>query len=82
MLSQRTALSSGESGCGYSPDQARMLLQDRPEEYERARGKYIIDNNIMRILPKRSVVMHPLPRVDEVCLIFRIESISGPHAPT
>ena len=70
MPGQRTVLSSGESGCEYSLEQARMPLQDRPEEYERARGKYIIDNNIMQILPKRSVVMHPLPRVDEVCLFF------------
>lgn len=41
-------------------------VQDRPEEYERARGKYIIDNETMKILPKKSVIMHPLPRVDEV----------------
>lgn len=44
-----------------------ILVQDRPEEYERARGKYIIDSELMKILPKHSVVMHPLPRVDEVC---------------
>ena len=43
-----------------------QALQDRPEEYERARGKYIIDNETMKILPKHSVIMHPLPRVDEV----------------
>ena len=41
-------------------------VQDRPEEYERARGKFIIDKDIMEILPKKSIVMHPLPRVDEV----------------
>lgn len=41
-------------------------FQDRPEDYEKARGKYIIDKDIMSILPKDSVVMHPLPRVDEV----------------
>ena len=43
-----------------------QALQDRPEEYERARGKYIIDNETMKILPTHSVIMHPLPRVDEV----------------
>lgn len=42
------------------------VLQDRPQEYEEARGKYIIDNNIMQILSKSAVIMHPLPRVDEV----------------
>lgn len=41
-------------------------FQDRPEDYEKARGRYIINADIMKILPKRSVVMHPLPRVDEV----------------
>ena len=41
-------------------------MQDRPEDYERARGKYIIDSRTMQVLPKSSVVMHPLPRVDEV----------------
>ena len=40
-------------------------MQDRPEDYERARGKYIIDSRTMQALPKSSVVMHPLPRVDE-----------------
>ena len=48
--------------------QSDTALQDRPEEYERARGKYIIDNETMKILPKHSVIMHPLPRVDEVGL--------------
>ncbi len=41
-------------------------FQDRPEDYEKARGKYIINADLMKILPKQSVVMHPLPRVDEV----------------
>lgn len=29
-------------------------------------GKYIIDNEIMKLMKKDAVVMHPLPRVDEV----------------
>lgn len=41
-------------------------FQDRPEDYDKARGKYIINQDIMNILPKTSVVMHPLPRVNEV----------------
>ena len=40
---------------------------DRLEDYESARGKYIIDADLMKILPHSSIVMHPLPRVDEVC---------------
>ena len=38
------------------------------EAYAKARGKYIIDTNIMNIMQKHAVVMHPLPRVDEVRL--------------
>ena len=42
-------------------------FQDRPEDYEKARGKYIINADIMNILPKSYVVMHPCPGQDEVC---------------
>ncbi len=31
-----------------------------------ARGKYIIDPSIMAAMRRDSVVLHPLPRVDEV----------------
>lgn len=41
-------------------------FQDRPEDYEKAKGKYIIDEEVMNLLPKDGVVMHPLPRVDEI----------------
>ena len=61
-----------------------QALQDRPEEYERARGKYIIDNETMKILPKHSVIMHPLPRVDEVNssgLKFTGPAICSPGSP-
>ena len=40
--------------------------QDRPEDYEAARGKFIVDQSIMDALPSSSVVMHPHPRVDEI----------------
>ena len=39
---------------------------DRVEDYESARGKYIIDNEVMAVLPQEACVMHPLPRVDEI----------------
>ena len=41
-------------------------FQDRPEDYEAARGKFVVDGRVMAALPKGSVVMHPLPRVDEI----------------
>jgi aspartate carbamoyltransferase catalytic subunit len=39
---------------------------DRPDEYEAARGVYVIDQEAMDLLPRASIVMHPLPRVDEI----------------
>jgi aspartate carbamoyltransferase catalytic subunit len=39
---------------------------DRPDEYESVRGVYIIDREAMELLPRTSIVMHPLPRVDEI----------------
>ena len=37
-----------------------------PEEYESARGVYIIDERAMALLPMSSILLHPLPRVDEI----------------
>lgn len=36
------------------------------EEYVACKGKFIIDKDIMDCLKKEAVVMHPLPRVDEI----------------
>jgi aspartate carbamoyltransferase catalytic subunit len=41
-------------------------FQDRPDDYEKAKGKYIIDQEVMKLLPRDGVIMHPLPRVDEI----------------
>ena len=41
-------------------------FEDRPDDYERARGKYVIDQAILDIMREDSIVMHPLPRVDEI----------------
>lgn len=41
-------------------------FQDRPEDYEKAKGKYIIDLDTMALMKKDAVVLHPLPRVDEI----------------
>ncbi len=37
-----------------------------PEEYERYRGVYVLNVDLMRRLPERAIVMHPLPRVGEI----------------
>lgn len=39
---------------------------DRIDLYNEARGKYIVDTKVMDVLPKHGVVLHPLPRLDEV----------------
>ena len=44
----------------------RERFGDRIEDYEAARGKYIVNAEVMEVLREDAVVMHPLPRVDEV----------------
>lgn len=44
----------------------RERFAERPQDYEEARGKFIIDPAVMRVLPAHSIVMHPLPRLDEI----------------
>ena len=39
---------------------------DRTDEYEEARGHYIIDRSILDAMKDTTIVMHPLPRVDEI----------------
>jgi aspartate carbamoyltransferase catalytic subunit len=36
------------------------------ESYERSRGYYVIDQRVMESLKHEAIVMHPLPRVDEI----------------
>jgi aspartate carbamoyltransferase catalytic subunit len=39
---------------------------DREEEYLKAKGIYIVDKALVQRMKKRSIIMHPLPRVDEI----------------
>ncbi|OAY75984.1 Aspartate carbamoyltransferase 2, chloroplastic [Ananas comosus] len=39
---------------------------ERVDLYEAARGKYIVDKVVLEGLPKHAVIMHPLPRLDEI----------------
>ncbi|MCX7785701.1 MAG: aspartate carbamoyltransferase [candidate division WOR-3 bacterium] len=36
------------------------------EDYEKAKDKYIIDKNILKVMKKNAIIMHPLPRVNEI----------------
>ena len=44
----------------------RERFSERVDLYEEARGKYIVDTSVMKVLQKHAVIMHPLPRLDEV----------------
>ena len=37
-----------------------------PREYERLRGKLVVDNAVMKAAKARMIVMHPLPRNEEI----------------
>ncbi|KAJ0988212.1 hypothetical protein J5N97_006568 [Dioscorea zingiberensis] len=44
----------------------RERFGERIDLYEAARGKYIVDQKVLGVLPKHAVIMHPLPRLDEI----------------
>ncbi|PON41177.1 Aspartate carbamoyltransferase [Parasponia andersonii] len=44
----------------------RERFGERIDLYEEARGKYIVDRRVLEVMPKHAVVMHPLPRLDEI----------------
>ena len=44
----------------------RERFGDRVHEYEQARGRYVIDPTVMTRMREDAIVMHPLPRVDEI----------------
>ncbi|KAF2290523.1 hypothetical protein GH714_014249 [Hevea brasiliensis] len=44
----------------------RERFGERIDLYEEARGKYIVDREVLNVMQKHAVVMHPLPRLDEI----------------
>ncbi|KNA10177.1 hypothetical protein SOVF_146850 [Spinacia oleracea] len=44
----------------------RERFGERIDLYEEARGKYIVNRNVLNVMQKHAVVMHPLPRLDEI----------------
>ncbi|EYU33664.1 hypothetical protein ABFS82_08G173200 [Erythranthe guttata] len=44
----------------------RERFGERIDLYEEARGKYIVDKDVLNAMQKHAVVMHPLPRLDEI----------------
>lgn len=47
----------------------RMSLED----YEKAKGKYVINEENLKLIKKDSIVMHPLPHVEEIDLSIKTE---------
>ncbi|MEG1560626.1 MAG: aspartate carbamoyltransferase [Clostridia bacterium] len=45
------------------------------EEYEKCKGSYILDNNLLSCAKKDITILHPLPRVDEIAT--EVDSYSG-----
>jgi len=45
---------------------------ERLDLYEEARGKYIVNQNILKAMQRHAVVMHPLPRLDEVSILYQM----------
>lgn len=39
---------------------------EKIDRYEAARGKYIVNQDVLKVMQKHAVVMHPLPRLDEI----------------
>jgi aspartate carbamoyltransferase catalytic subunit len=46
------------------------------DDYEKAKDKYIIDSGILKAMKKNTIIMHPLPRVNEI----KTEVDSDPRA--
>lgn len=44
----------------------RERFGERVDLYDKARGKYIVDRNVLDAMQKHAIVMHPLPRLDEI----------------
>ncbi len=41
---------------------------DNPEDYEKVKGSYIFDKKLLKKAKKNIIILHPLPRVDEIAL--------------
>jgi aspartate carbamoyltransferase catalytic subunit len=38
------------------------------EEYDKAKGKFILNGDNVNLMKKNSIIMHPLPRIDEISI--------------
>jgi aspartate carbamoyltransferase catalytic subunit len=56
----------GEVDVLYQTRIQKERFGDRSEDYLSARGVYVVDRELLKTLRKNAIVMHPLPRVDEI----------------
>lgn len=59
---------SAEVDVIYQTRVQKERFGEKIEEYESARGKYIINEEILKLMKKKAIIMHPLPRVEEIDL--------------
>ena len=57
---------AGEVDVLYQTRIQRERFGDKLEHYEKARGKYIVDASVLKCMRDDAIIMHPLPRVDEI----------------
>ena len=57
---------AGQVDVIYQTRIQRERFGDRVQEYQQARGRYIVDRSILDRMSGEAIVMHPLPRVDEI----------------
>ncbi len=44
----------------------RERFGDKQEDYKKIKGVYVVDKELMKTVKKHAIIMHPLPRVDEI----------------
>ena len=46
----------------------KQRFGDRVADYEQCRGIYVINSESLRLMKADAIVMHPLPRLDEIAM--------------
>lgn len=57
---------AGKADVVYQTRIQKERFGDRIAEYEQAYGKYVIDKKVLSHMKKDAIVLHPLPRVNEI----------------
>lgn len=52
----------------YQTRVQKERFSDRIADYEKCRGVYVINSETLRLMKPKSIIMHPLPRLDEITM--------------